>query len=88
MDDEIQDLSKLPLDAVSDFAEKIIKLLSEELAKEIDKNIIDGIFEEDYQEKLDRYNKNENRNNKISDIIGEEYVPSKPPEKGKFNGTP
>ncbi len=83
MDDEIQDLNKIPLDV----EEKMIQLISEELAKEIDKDILNGIFDDVYQDELERYNKNENRKKKISDIIGEEYVPSKPPEKGKFNGT-
>jgi hypothetical protein len=83
MDDEIQDLNKVPLDV----EEKMIQMLSDELAKEIDKDILNGIFDSVYQEELERYNKNENRKKKISDIIGEEYVPSKPPEKGKFNGT-
>lgn len=82
MDDEIQDLNKIPLDA----EKKLIQMLSDELAKEIDKDILNGIFDSVYQEELERYNKNENRKKKISDIIGEEYVPDKPPEKGKFNG--
>lgn len=83
MDDEIQDLNKIPLDV----EEKMIEMLSEELAKEIDKDILNGIFDSVYQEELERYNKNENRKKKISDIIGEEYVPDKPPEKRKFDGT-
>jgi hypothetical protein len=61
--------------------EELTRILSDELSKSINNQIMGEIFDSIYQEELDLFNKVQNRERIICEITGEEFKPSEPPSR-------